>query len=185
MGSNFYYFCSQLPALGFPGRLPFSTSEFLEEADRLLSESDAAELRRCAYPPVRDPAGPAAGVYAKFRAWNFALEGEVARFRVAEHSTKAVAYGELPPETDSFAYLKEELANAARSGNPLERERQLDLIRWRKLDDLGAGRDFSFDAVVLYRLKLALLEKHARFVAETGAANFEEAVAEIDKRSEA
>lgn len=183
MGSDLYYFCSQLPGLAFGARPPFSCAEFRQRAAALLSERDAALIALCVYPPSRAAAVPQDCAYDRFRTWNFALIGEVARLRTAAHPAADVTYAELPPETDGFAYVKEDAAAAARAADPLERERVFDRIRWAKLDDLAAGRGFTLDEVMIYFLKLAILEKHQAFAADAGLAAFEAALEAIDRDS--
>ena len=143
-------------------------------------EADFAYVSRCGFPPDRGADLPAGSVGAAYRSWEFALRGEIARLRVAEGHGDAI---DLPPETDAFADIREQIGGAASAPNPLERERRVDQLRWRRLDELAFGHEFTVEAVACYRLRLAILEKNRQFVAETGRNNFEEAVGLIDRNS--
>jgi len=59
--------------------------------------------------------------------------------------------------------------------HPLERERALDRIRWRMLDELALMPAFGVQAVYAYALKLRLLEKWQKLSDEHGT----ETVAQI------
>lgn len=180
MGGNYYYFCSQLPALQ-PGAVPpFTLAEFDERVAGILPPADFSYVSRCGFPPDRGADLPAGSVGAAYRSWEFALRGEIARLRVAEGHGDAI---DLPPETDAFADIREQIGGAASAPNPLERERRVDQLRWRRLDELAFGHEFTVEAVACYRLRLAILEKNRQFVAETGRNNFEEAVGLIDRNS--
>ena len=110
MGGNYYYFCSQLPALQ-PGAVPpFTLAEFDERVAGILPPADFAYVSRCGFPPDRGADLPAGSVGAAYRSWEFALRGEIARLRVAEGHGDAI---DLPPETDAFADIREQIGGAA------------------------------------------------------------------------
>jgi len=46
-----------------------------------------------------------------------------------------------------------------RNPSIFEAERALDLERWRLLDELSFGHYFDFDALLIYALKLKILER--------------------------
>ena len=71
------------------------------------------------------------------------------------------------------------LGAAAAAPDPLEREKLIDRIRWRKLEELEAGHEFDFDALCVYRLKLEILGRYRRRSAETGRTNFNAAAGRV------
>ena len=60
--------------------------------------------------------------------------------------------------------------------NPAERERAVDRLRWRMLDELTWGNEFEFDHICAYRIKLRLAEKYRGRDAGTGRKFFDSAV---------
>ena len=60
--------------------------------------------------------------------------------------------------------------------NPAERERLVDLIRWRKIDELGSQNQMDFTALCCYRMQLAMLEKFRKRRNDDGSVVFEQAV---------
>ena len=173
MGGNYYYFCAQLPTL-VPGNVPPMSLEDFDSRLEFLPESDAQYIRNSGFPPSRNGNYAPNSAAGRFRNFEFALRGELARCRGGVN---------LPPETDSVGGLREQVAQAAQASDPLERERRLDLLRWRMLDDLEREMFFSAEAVVCYRLKLSLMLKAQQFQEAAGRENFRKAVDAIDKNS--
>ena len=63
--------------------------------------------------------------------------------------------------------------------DPVEREKAVDRIRWRMLDDLEAGHEFDFDGLCVYRLRLEILNRYRGRSVEKGRSNFNAAVDRI------
>lgn len=72
--------------------------------------------------------------------------------------------------------IEEGVADAFARDNPLERETDLDRLRWRLADELAAGDSFGFPAVLAYAVKLRIAERHAALDEETGRKKVEELV---------
>lgn len=177
MSVDYYYFCSQLPALRLGAAPVFTLSAFDERAAGSLPPADFSYVAKCGFPLDRRTVMPAGSAGELYRSWEFALRGEIARLRVGENRAGGVP---LPPETGFFAGIREQLGGVASADNPLEREFRLDQLRWRRLDELEFGREFTVDAAACYRWRLAILDREQSFVAETGRMNFDEAVAAIE-----
>ena len=77
--------------------------------------------------------------------------------------------------TDVTKYLRHEryieppiahlAMNAYRSPSPLEGERILDEARWQKLEELSFGHYFDLEFLLIYALKLLILERWERIYA--------------------
>ncbi len=182
MAGNFYYFCSQLPVLVFNTPPPLTVAEFDVRAADLLGEREAAYLACCSFHAAPDaaklPAGSAAGLY---RRWERALSGEIARLRTAERNADLPLL--LPPEMNEFTDLREAVTAAASAPNPLERQNRIDLLRWKKIESLEVGHEFTVEWTACYRLKLSLLEKRRLYREEAGRENFRGAIDRIDRNS--
>jgi hypothetical protein len=171
MSSSYYYLISSLPLLRWGNRPSLSSAEFLAQCDGELPEQDLAELTGVSLVPRESGRNPAE---RRWIAWDGYLRNQIARGR-ARHLHLDVA-AQLRDETDAFPTDRKELDEALAQDSPLERERAIDHLRWRRLEDFESGHPFDLDRLVIYRLKLLLFEKWARFDSETGTANFAELV---------
>jgi len=86
----------------------------------------------------------------------------------------------LRNETDFFSEIEPGVQEAIALDNPLECERRLDALRWRRLDDIASQDSFSFNALAVYMIKLLLLEKWQPRNNENGYENLDKVIAEIN-----
>ena len=79
-----------------------------------------------------------------------------------------------------------ELAGIAKAiltlDSPLAADEELDRVRWRVLEELAFGHYFDLETLVVYRLKLRILERRARFDAAAGAARLDRLLAQGAER---
>ena len=66
--------------------------------------------------------------------------------------------------------------------SPLAADEELDRLRWRFLEELAFGHYFDLETLVIYRLKLRILERRARFDPATGAALLDRMLAQGAER---
>lgn len=96
-------------------------------------------------------------VLVQWQTFDTALRNELVRIRAARKQKDAARYLRHDGYTD--ASTAHTAVNAYRNTSLLAVERSLDEARWRALDELAAGHYFDFDFLVLYALKLLLLER--------------------------
>jgi hypothetical protein len=166
MAQSFYYFLSSLPLLSLDEPAPFSAAEFMSSCASVLSPSDVLRLSEVSLVPGGVACCDAARGWQE---WETYLRNVLARRR-------AVALGVDPseavrPEGDVFPGDRRRADAVAEGRDPLAREKDLDRMRWARLDDLAVGHDFDFDALVIYRLRLLILEKWRLRSAEKGTKN--------------
>ena len=179
MEAAYSYFCSQLPAL-LPGMAaPMTLAEFDGKLG-FLPVRDAEYIVTCSFPPDWKAVFPPGSAAEIFRNFEGALRREIALLRLAKRGGDAA---NRLPEGFSEPGLKDEVARAASAPNPLAREKSLNELRWRALDEAEQGRSFTREAAACYRMKLALLQKMQSFIADAGKTNFEAAAGEIDRKS--
>ena len=155
---KYYYLVAQLPSLSF-GREPEITIEyFFSEAEKWLSERDFRVLSRIDLHGMTDEMeGPSVlKAYSRFEA---KLKSDVALWRRAQRRDQ-----DYKPESIPVAMLKE--------GDPLEVETRLLQWRWDFIDELEREHHFDFGKVILYYLKLRILERLFTFNKETGLEKF-------------
>ena len=114
---------------------------------------------------------PAARVFGAMRRFEEYLRTRIAVKRAeklklpADFPEPEAFYGDVDAELGRIAAL-----------DPAERERAVDMLRWRMLDELTWGNEFDFDHICAYRIKLRLAEKYRGRDAKSGRKSFDAAV---------
>lgn len=179
MASQYYYLISSLPYLRLGETPRLGSGAFLALAAEHLPDSLCTELRAVGLLPRVRPC------CAAERVWT---EGETAiRNRILEHaggSKSAAARQWERPEAGvqvGAMALTDEAMNAP---DPLTRERRLDELRWRTLDEAAVDDPFGFGALIVYRLRLLLVEKWQAFDREAGRTRIQTLADDILHRTE-
>lgn len=161
MSLNCYYLMSSLPSLTFEKVPPMSSKALL---DRCRGQLSPAEMKQV------ELAGEGGGTHIilqRWREWDAGLRNTLAGLRAQKLGWQGREHvRNLPTANTSFTWL----SAAIEAQNPMEAEQILDRARWRFLNDLEAGDRFSLVGVLIYRLKLQLLERWVRFDQAKGEA---------------
>lgn len=162
MATQYYFLISSLPLLRF-GVTPFlSSARFLELVAEQAGQALAEQLAAVSLAPEE------LGRFAAERFW-YGMETHIRNYLLRARSQKTTQVDRWRrPEKDVFPSLDHQLHKALGAPNPLERERQLDAIRWELLDEPLIGENFSVDALVVYRLRLLIAEKWQAFSSDQG-----------------
>lgn len=174
----YYFLCASLPGLGF-GRDPgMDVAEFDALCAGEMTPAALASLQLGTLRVSREPGSAAAlpAVYAAYTRFEQYLRTRIAERRAGRDEESALR---LPDPELYFGEVDAALGAAAAAPDPLEREKLIDRIRWRKLEELEAGHEFDFDALCIYRLKLEILGRYRRRSAETGRTNFNAAAGRV------
>lgn len=163
------YLVASLPVIAMDDVPAMRMDRFMEDARRLLSPEDAAELEGV----LADDPSACRTQFA--RRW-FRFDGDL-RHRIA-----AVRAGRLkldprglgPGSGGGDAEVKKAVLDAFGRTNPMERELQLDQTRWRVLDELGRLEPFGLAAVLAYGLQLRLSERWSGLSVDAGSAALNE-----------
>lgn len=145
--------------------------ELLRSLSLLPGEKLSGLIRRC----------PEKSLPPRYAAWENALRNSLAGLRASKwkHGEPGASRRfEGGYETDADACAKHAYAAA----DPLEREKILDLGRWRKLEELERAFSvhmFSFDTVCAYRLKLQIAEKWTARKAADAASHLDRAASAV------
>ena len=161
----YYFFSATLPELR-PGEVPPLT---LAEFDELAAEH--LTPRHYALLVADDPRARVCREMGRFE--------EFLRTRIAERRAEKLRRSVEFPEPEAFYCGIDEKLAAIATLNPAERERAVDLMRWRQLDELTCINDFDFDHICAYRAKLRLAEKYRGRDAKAGRDLFDSAVREM------
>ncbi len=135
---------------------PFSPEHFLGMATPHISSDDIVFLKIAVLPESGCLAQPTLN---KWFAFDTALRNELVRIR-ATRRKRNHAHIRGDGYTDpSIAVMA---IKAHRGTSILEGERMLDEDRWHALDNLEVGRYFDIDSLIIYMIKLSILERWER-----------------------
>ena len=167
--NQYYYAVSSLPFLDFDNEPLLTVSEFIDICRSTLSEKDFEILDSLKLNGIKvfDFSLP---VLKKWVSWEGTLRNEIAKLRADS----------LDMETESFLYAVESnteapvsAGNAYKLDSPLLAEESLDRARWQFLDELESGHYFDLEKLIVYLLRLQILERRTMFTIEKGNENFQ------------
>ncbi len=157
--------------LFYDGDLPMSRSTVLEMCDIELTDDDSSLMRNASISDLSS-AQPTSSALEAWRTWEGALRNELAGLRAQTKGWEAEKYVREGLE----AFGVEQVAREAGGSSPLAGEDVLNKARWSFLDELEVGHHFDMEKLVIYFLKLQILERKASFDKEKGTEQFEELI---------
>lgn len=152
---NFYvYIISSLPTLHLEGELPFSFETFLDKCDELIPQKDLEVLKS-----LRSelPSPQKSQTIQKMLEFETLLRNELVRLRAVRKKVVPERY--LRPDGYAGISIYHIAQAAQRNPAPLEAEKILDQARWDFLDELSFGHYFDPDFLIIYAIKLLILER--------------------------
>jgi len=176
MAAYYTYLIASLPMLHFGMKPPFSLEKFIGICARLIPEKDFEILNfipkiQIGLYKVRQP------TLMKWEEFEIALRNELVKIRSSHRRIDPLKFMRQTNYTDfSLVHIA---MNAHRNPSVLEGEKTLDLERWHFLDGLAFGHYFDFDALILYALKLLILQRWEKINAADKAKILEEALAKV------
>jgi len=159
MPSYYIYLISSLPMLHFQTKPPFSFEKFLQICADFIPESDVDMLRFFSRSDIYDHVFNQPTL-KKWQAFDIALRNELVKIRASRRKTEPDKYLRKDIDAESFVY--QVALSAYRNPSIIEAERILDQERWRKLDELATGHYFDIDFLLVYAIKLLILERWHR-----------------------
>jgi hypothetical protein len=168
---EYYYLVSTLPLLCLDDPPPLTSEAFLELCRAHVDEAGFRRLRAVDLIPDGEPGG---AVDRGWRAWETYVRNLLATLRGG--ALRRETGDSLRPEIDVFPGDRRRLEEIMNEDDPAARERALDELRWRRLDDLAVGHHFDVEALVVYRLRLRIMEKWAARESERGKDNLTQLV---------
>lgn len=166
MSGGYYYLVASLPHLSLRAAPRLTPGEFLRRCAaqvspkhyRILAEVELFQAR-----PAKTGLALLDRWYERERALRNVLAIERAkRLRV----TAAGHLRDFRPDPRLAEIARQLLA----LDSPLAADEELDRARWRFLEERAFGHYFDLETLVVYRLKLQILERRARFDPVVGAA---------------
>jgi len=167
--TQYYYLVASLPMLLPDDPLPLGSPAFLELCREQAAAEDHALLARISLDaPGFLPGDPAA--WREYASWETALRDELAVQRGQRLGLDPEPFLRPAPFVAGLTAVVREALGA---GTPREVEAALDRRRWSRLDEIETGTRFDLGRLVVYRLKLLLLERRMRFQPEPGRKAFQ------------
>ena len=167
--STYYYTVASLPMLFYDQDLPLSRESFLDMCERELTMADLHTLRNTS---LSEPgsAGGTCPAPRQWRTWERGLRNELVVLRAHRKGLDPEKYLRENPDVFGISGIARD---AFDQHSPLMGEDVLDRARWLLLDELETGHYFDLEKLVVYFLKLQILERKALLDREKGAARFE------------
>lgn len=157
MPAYYIYLISSLPLLNFSAKPPFSLEDFFSRCKNLIPEKEFEILCSVCQQASYFLATQSRESLKQWANFEIALRNELVRARASRKKTDPLKFLRLP---DSPQVELSHLAMAAyRSISILEAEKILDQARWNFLETLSFSHYFDFDQLLVYGLKLKILER--------------------------
>jgi len=156
--SYYTYLISSLPMLNFAAKTPFSLEVFFAKCKGLIADTNLEILRNACSKDIDFLNMTAKGRLKEWVNFEVALRNELARIRARGKKIDPAKFIRLP-DYPQFQISRVALAAQRHSAYVLEAEKILDQERWDFLEQLSFGHYFDFDFLLIYALKLKILER--------------------------
>jgi len=157
MPAYYTYLISSLPMLNFSAKPPFSLESFFNKCRDLLPDKEVEILRLACGQNSYSSDAPGGNSFKQWVNFEITLRNELARARAGRKKTDPLKFLRFPDSPQ--AWISHVAMASYRSTSILEAERILDQARWNLLEDLSLGHYFDFDYLLIYGLKLKILER--------------------------
>lgn len=148
--SNMVYLMTSLPSLSFGQVPPITIDEFNDDAKRQLSAKHFKTLESVDILKLNTKTA-----VKRISSLLNDIKEDLSEVREAKAQNR-----QAKPER---------MRKRALLGNPLEREINIMQWQWEELEDIAAGKTFTLTEVLVYKLKLQLLERMHSFDENKGA----------------
>ncbi len=172
----YYYILSSLPMLRKEGPPPISSDFFLYSCAQMVPEKTVKQLSGLKLLPEKENPFGRSSSAVKWYQWETDMRIKLAKFR-------AVSLGreQKNSQGSEFSDIDRSIEEILSVPNPAEREKMLDGLRWKALEDLEFGHNFDFDSLCIYKIKLMLLEKWVGKDQRKGLENLDATLNRIEK----
>jgi hypothetical protein len=179
MASYYIYLVSSLPYLQFGLPAPMEYSRFLGACRDFIPESETAILEKC--PDIFNETGGFGqvkkNIVKEWYGFEYMLRNDLVAMRAKRLHKNPTPYFRGFPEGAS---LEHRLTEILRQPHLLDVEKQLDMLRWQKLDELLFGHYFDFEFLFIYAQKLLILKRWDAIKTASGRVLFDGALKAIE-----
>lgn len=164
MSGYYIYLISSLPMLHFGAKPPFSMEKFFSVCAELISQEDLEAVKNS----LKDEGGD------RYHDFETALRNELVKIRAQRKHLDASGF--LRRDGYADQWISHIALGAYRNPSVIDREKMLDLERWKFLEELSVGHYFDIELLMIYARKLSILEKWERVKAADAGKLLEEAL---------
>ena len=164
--AEYYYFATTLPMLVMGRECPISYDEFMRSAKRYLSKKDYESLSSLS--AVSFSSNPSSRVAREWKEYRDRIESLIISERASLLGFEGYGEGEAADKA-----LRDRIHSIVTELDPLEAEKAVLSIYFDFLSSREGGSLFSTEALMIYALKLQLMERAAAFSEEKGQAEFD------------
>lgn len=157
--------------MDFHAKAPITYEQFLESCRSELSEQDFAMIKAASLDYDGEPVGRNA-LFDNWLRFYRGLRNELAWFRAQEFNKDP--YDHMRGDRHVESVIVDIIAEASKSANPLVAERALDRVKWQKLEELLQGHYFDLEVLIVYAIKLQILDKYRKINSSEGPEKFTE-----------
>lgn len=148
--SNMVYLMTSLPSLSLGEAPPITIDEFNDDAKRQLSSRHFKALQSADIQKLDSKVG-----VKSISSLINSIKEDLSEVRAAKAQNRQAKPERMP--------------NSLLRGNPMEREMNILQWQWEELQDIEAGKTFTLTEVLVYKLKLQLVERLYSFNEIKGA----------------
>lgn len=171
MAHDYIYFVSSLPMLAFEEEPPFSFDEFLRDCALHLPSTEYTVAKRIFDNDIEGLSVANETLQALID-FNGKFRNELAFFRAERAHKDPADY--VRGSRLGNSYYAELMHQAAKNTNLLEAEKLIDRLQWDVWEDITVNSHFSLENIVVFGLKLQVLEKYQRIHSSRGQEVLEE-----------
>ena len=171
--AEYYYFASSLPMLVMGKESPISYDEFMEMAGRYLSKKDYESLLSLSTESFE--ADPSSRIAKEWKVFHDRIETLLVQERASVLGFEG--YGKSEGEDKA---LRDRIHSIVSDMDPLEAEKAILAMYFDFLSSCSGGSPFSTETLMIYALKLQLMERASAFSQEKGQTEFDRLYKEIE-----
>ena len=146
--------------LHFGSKPALNLKDFLARCAELIGDKECQLIRKTVSTDGFALNGRLPEVLLRWKNFDLALRNELAKERALRKKTDAAKF--LRAATQFDTQITHLAQSALRQTNILEAEKYLDSARWKELEEIAIGHYFDLEFLLVYALKLAILEREAR-----------------------
>lgn len=176
MRKQYYYTLNSLPSLVFGAPPPICSKDFLDMSQTELVAKDFHILESSLIFQVDLEKAPL-GVLERWYDWETGIRNKLVSLRAAKLGLDPKEYTRSRGSDPSSFSLAED---AFQTEPPYASEEKLDRARWMFLEELESTHYFDIEKLIIYFLKLQILERRSFFDKKKGAERLVEVVSQVD-----
>ncbi|MBN1621697.1 MAG: DUF2764 family protein [Endomicrobiales bacterium] len=178
MAVQYYYLVSSLPLLKINEEPSITSSDFIGLCEPWVGKKDLSMVSGAS---IEEPflKGPSHEVLRRWSDFEKNLRNTLVVSRAKKLGLEVKHFTRSGDDLDGA--LEQKVTEISQERSPFTAERKLIGLRWNFLDMLESDHHFDAGYLIIYFLKLQLIERLNRFTKERGTTYFQKAVLDSDR----